>query len=112
MSDRGTSRAELQSAVEAAGNVLAQAFGLGDETRISTDWPIDDGDSVLVGQLAGDSTGTMVLAVNEEVAERLLNDPNVLNTGFANAGPRRRQQLSASSSRSAPSAPATARRPP
>ena len=27
----------------------------------------------------------MVLAVNEEVAERLLNDPNVLNTGFANA---------------------------
>lgn len=85
MSDRGTSRAELQSAVEAAGNVLAQAFGLGDETRITADWPIDDGDSVLVAQLTGDSTGTMVLAVNEEVAERLLNDPNVLNTGFANA---------------------------
>lgn len=85
MSDRGTSRAELQSAVEAAAAVLAEAFGLGDETRITTDWPIDDGDSVLTAQLTGESTGTMVLAVNEEVAERLLNDPNVLNTGFTNA---------------------------
>ncbi len=85
MSDRGTSRAELQSAVEAAAAVLAQAFGLGDETRVTTDWPIDDGDSVLTAQLTGDSTGTMVLAVNEEVAERLLNDPNVLNGGFGSA---------------------------
>lgn len=85
MSDRGTSRAELVSAVEAAAAVLAQAFGLGDEARISTEWPIDEGDSVLRAELTGDSTGTLVLAVNDEVAERLLGNPSVLTEGFSNA---------------------------
>lgn len=85
MSDRGTSRAELTSAVEAAAAVLAQAFGLGDQARVSTDWPIDDGDSVLVAEITGDLGGSMVLAVNEEVAERLLGNAAVLNDGFTNA---------------------------
>ncbi len=85
MSDRGTSRAELVSAVEAAAVVLAQAFGLGDEARVTTEWPIDDGDSVLRAELAGESTGTMVLAVNDEVAERLLGNSAVLTDGFSNA---------------------------
>lgn len=85
MSDRGTSRSELMSAAEAAALVLAQAFGLGDEARITTEWPVDDGDTVLVAEISGDSTGSLVLAVNDEVAERLEADQAVLADGFSRA---------------------------
>ena len=85
MSDRGTSRSELMSAAEAAALVLAQAFGLGDEARITTEWPVDDGDTVLVAEISGESTGSLVLAVNDEVAERLENNSHVLAEGFTKA---------------------------
>ena len=48
MTDTAISRANLIAGVEAAALVLAQKLGLGDETRVSDDWPIDQGDSVLV----------------------------------------------------------------
>jgi flagellar motor switch protein FliN/FliY len=73
------------SAAEAAALVLAQTFGLGDQARISTDWPVDDGDTVLVAQLSGDSTGLLVLAVNDEVAGRLEANRHVLTDGFTKA---------------------------
>jgi len=85
MSDRGTSRSELMSAAEAAALVLAQAFGLGDEARITTEWPVDDGDTVLVAEISGESSGSLVLAVNDEVAERLENNSHVLAEGFTKA---------------------------
>jgi len=73
------------SAAEAAALVLAQVFGLGDEARISTDWPVDDGDTVLHADITGDSTGSLVLAVNDEVAERLEANEHVLSDGFTKA---------------------------
>jgi flagellar motor switch protein FliN/FliY len=73
------------SAAEAAALVMAQAYGLGDEARISTEWPVDQGDAVLRADLSGESTGSLVLAVNDEVADRLLANPAVLNEGFTNA---------------------------
>ena len=77
------------SAAEAAALVLAQAFGLGDEARITTEWPVDEGDTVLVAEISGESSGTLVLAVNDEVAERLENNAHVLAEGFTNALRRR-----------------------
>ncbi len=85
MSDRGTSRSELMTAAEAAALALAQAFGLGDEARIATDWPVDAGDAVLRAEISGETTGSIVLAVNEEVAERLVGNTSVLAEGFTNA---------------------------
>lgn len=85
MSDRGTSRSELMTAAEAAALVIAQVFGLGDEARITTDWPVDDGDTVLRAEISGDSSGFFVLAVNDEVAERLEGNTDVLADGFNKA---------------------------
>jgi len=85
VSERGTSTSELMSGAEAAALVLAQVFGLGEEARISTDWPIDDGDTVLVAEISGDSAGSLVLAVNDEVAERLEANQHVLADGFGKA---------------------------
>jgi flagellar motor switch protein FliN/FliY len=73
------------SAAEAAALVLAQSFGLGDEARITTEWPVDDGDTVLVAPISGDSSGSLVLAVNDEVAERLEGSAHVLAGGFEQA---------------------------
>ena len=85
MTDTAISRANLIAGVEAAALVLAQKLGLGDETRVSDDWPIDQGDSVLRMAFAGDPTSAMVLAVNDEVAERLMGNPSLLTSTFAEA---------------------------
>jgi len=75
----------LLAGIEAAALVLAQKLGLGDETRASDDWPIDEGDAVLNMPFDGDPTSSFVLAVNDEVAERLLANPTLLNATFAEA---------------------------
>lgn len=79
------SRANLIAGVEAAALVLAQKLGLGDETRVSDDWPIDSGDSVLRMAFAGDPTSALVLAVNDDVAERLMSNTALLTSTFAEA---------------------------
>jgi len=85
VTDTAISRAKLIAGVEAAALVLAQKLGLGDETRVSDDWPIDQGDSVLQMPFGGDPTSTLVLAVNDEVAERLMGNPSLINATFAEA---------------------------
>ena len=85
MTDTAIPRAKLIAGVEAAALVLAQKLGLGDETRVSDDWPIDQGDSVLRMAFADDPTSSLVLAVNDEVAERLMGNPTLLNSTFAEA---------------------------
>ena len=85
MTDTAISRASLLAGIEAAALVLAQKLGLGDETRASDDWPIDDGDAVLTMPFAGEQTSSLVLAVNDDVAERLLANPSLLNATFAEA---------------------------
>jgi len=75
----------LLAGIEAAALVLAQKLGLGDETRASDDWPIDEGDAVLNMPFDGDPTSSFVLAVNDEVAERLLANPTLLTATFAEA---------------------------
>jgi len=75
----------LLAGIEAAALVLAQKLGLGDETRASDDWPIDEGDAVLNMPFDGDPTSSFVLAVNDDVAERLLANPTLLNATFAEA---------------------------
>ena len=68
--------------VESAAQAIAEAFGLGAETQLSNQWPIDDGDSVVVLNVTGDTTGMLLLAVNDDVAERLTSDVYRLNNGF------------------------------
>jgi flagellar motor switch protein FliN/FliY len=79
------SRANSIAGIEAAALVLAEKLGLGDETRASDDWPIDEGDAVLSMPFEGDPTSSFVLAVNDDVAERLLANASLLNSTFAEA---------------------------
>lgn len=85
MTDTAIPRASLIAGIEAAALVLAQKLGLGDETRVSDDWPIDEGDAVLAMPFDGDPTSSFVLAVNDDVAERLLANAALLNSTFAEA---------------------------
>ena len=85
MTDTAISRASLIAGIEAAALVLADKLGLGDETRASDDWPIDSGDAVLAMPFEGDPTSSFVLAVNDDVAERLLANPSLLNSTFSEA---------------------------
>jgi flagellar motor switch protein FliN/FliY len=71
--------------IAAGATVIAEAFGLGDSTLPSTDWPVDDGDSVIAIELEGALTGQLLLAVNDEVAGRLNSDPSRLREGFTKA---------------------------
>ncbi|MCB9392764.1 MAG: flagellar motor switch protein FliN [Acidimicrobiaceae bacterium] len=64
---------------------MAQKLGLGDETRVGDDWPIDEGDAVLAMPFEGDPSSSLVLAVNDDVAERLLANGALLNSTFAEA---------------------------
>jgi flagellar motor switch protein FliN/FliY len=75
----------LIAGIEAAALVLAQKLGLGDESRTSDDWPVDDGDAVLGMAFNGDPTSSLVLAVNDDVADRLLGNTSFLNSAFAEA---------------------------
>ncbi|MFN6119171.1 MAG: flagellar motor switch protein FliN [Actinomycetes bacterium] len=85
MTDTAISRASLVAGIEAAALVLAQQLGLGDETRASDDWPIGEGDAVLSMPFAGDPNSSFVLAVNDDVAERLLSNTSLLASTFAAA---------------------------
>jgi flagellar motor switch protein FliN len=76
---------DLIAGVEAAALVLAQRLGLGDQARSADDWPIDDGDAVLQMAIAGDPTSSLVLAVNDEVADQLLANAAVLADAFGAA---------------------------
>lgn len=79
--------AELTSpeTIAAAGARLAEVFGLGDATQPSSDWPIDDGDTVLAVELSGAVAGLLLLAVNDQVGARLGSDPGRLRDGFTQA---------------------------
>lgn len=65
--------------------VFADVFGLGDSCRPLQGWPTDDGDHVLSAEYDGALKGTMLLAVNSQVATRLQADPDRLARGFAEA---------------------------
>jgi flagellar motor switch protein FliN/FliY len=78
-------RNDLIAGVEAAALVLAQRLGLGDQARSTGDWPIDDGDAVLQMAIAGDPASSLVLAVNDEVADQLLGNGAVLADAFGAA---------------------------
>jgi flagellar motor switch protein FliN len=75
----------VNAGLEAAATVLADKLGLGDQARRTDSWPIDSGDSVLRMPFDGDPASSMVLAVNDEVAERLLNDSSLLARAFTDA---------------------------
>jgi flagellar motor switch protein FliN len=93
MTERSTTGPDLIAAAEAAALVLAKAFGLGDEVRSGEEWPIDDGDSVLRAVLGGDSEGELVLAVNDEVADRLMADVTQVAAAFEGARQRLEEAL-------------------
>lgn len=69
-------------AVLAAAEAISHLFGLGDDFVTSNQWPVDDGDAVLAASLTGDVNGTLLLAVNKEVASRLASDQSRLANGF------------------------------
>lgn len=71
--------------IDAGGTRIAEAFGLGDSTQPSADWPVDDGDTVLAAEISGVVDGLLLLAVNDQVAARLSSDASRLRDGFAHA---------------------------
>jgi flagellar motor switch protein FliN len=85
VTDTGNPRTDLIAGVEAAALVLAQRLGLGDQARSADDWPIDDGDAVLQMVIAGAAGSSLVLAVNDEVADQLLANGSVLADAFGAA---------------------------
>lgn len=72
----------LRAAIEAAALVLAEQLGLGDEARSNDDWPIDAADQVLRMVFTGDEVGMLVLAVNDDVADRLQTNQALLDRAF------------------------------
>jgi flagellar motor switch protein FliN/FliY len=85
VTDTGNPRTDLIAGVEAAALVLAQRLGLGTQARSADDWPIDDSDAVLQMVIAGAPGSTLVLAVNDEVADQLLANGSVLADAFGAA---------------------------
>lgn len=69
-------------AVARAARLIAEAFELGNDAQPSNDWPVDAGDSVLAAQVSGGFTGSVLLAVNQEVITRITADPERLNSVF------------------------------
>lgn len=72
-------------ALTAGAEALAAAFGLGEQVATTTEWPVDEGDSVLAATITGDCNGTLFLAVNNDVAARLSTDEDRLRRGFNEA---------------------------
>jgi flagellar motor switch protein FliN/FliY len=52
---------------------IATTLGLGDAARPGASWPAGAGDALLRAPLAGDVVGSIVLAVNADVAQRLVD---------------------------------------
>lgn len=85
MTDANSSRAVMVAGCEAAALVLAQRLVLGDTTREGQGWPIDPNDTVLRMSINEQAGASMILAVNDEVADRLLADPATLSEVFNQA---------------------------
>ncbi len=85
MFDPQNSRAVMVAGCEAAALVLAQRLILGDTTREGQGWPIDPNDTVLRMAINEQPGASMILAVNDEVADRLLADPATLEQVFGEA---------------------------
>lgn len=85
MTDRGATRTQLSDAVLAAADALASTLRLGDETRPGTTWSVGDGDAVIAVSLTGEVTGTLLLAVSNEVAARLPAATDVLTDAITTA---------------------------
>ena len=85
MIDPQSTRAVMVAGCEAAALILAQRLILGDTTREGQGWPIDPNDTVLRMAIAEQPGASMILAVNDEVADRLLADPVTLSQVFSEA---------------------------
>jgi flagellar motor switch protein FliN/FliY len=72
---------EMSAAALGAARALAEAFGLGDEVQALGEWPIEQGDSVIAVRLGPDDL-QLLLAVNDDVADRLSGAPDVLDGGI------------------------------
>ena len=80
-----SNRTLSESALVDAALAVATVFGLGDQAEVTRGWLVDDGDTVLVATVAGDATGQLQLAVNDEVARRLMSDRERLAAGLSQA---------------------------
>jgi flagellar motor switch protein FliN/FliY len=78
-------QASLVSGCQAAALVLAKGLNLGDSTNISSTWPVEPGDTILRMSVADRPGDSLVLAINDEVAERLLSDQAGLTSVFNEA---------------------------
>ena len=75
---------EMSAAALDAARALAEAFGLGDGVQPLDEWPIEQGDSVIAVRLGPDDL-QLLLAVNDDVADRLSAAPDVLDAGIRTA---------------------------
>jgi flagellar motor switch protein FliN/FliY len=76
---------DLSAAVHGAAAALAAAFGLGSEIIPTDEWPVEEGDTVLTVALSGTADGVLHLALNDDVARRLTEAPDVLQQGVRGA---------------------------
>lgn len=75
---------DLDMISDAAG-VVAEAFGLGQQSSPIDEWSIDDGDLVIGARVTGDDPFHVFLAVNATIGERLLHDRDRLAGGLREA---------------------------
>ncbi len=75
---------DLDMISDAAG-VVAEAFGLGQQSSPIDEWSVDDGDLVIGARVAGDDPFYVFLAVNAIIGERLMHDTDRLAGGLRDA---------------------------
>ena len=72
---------DVQAILLAATTALVQRLALGDRVEPGTTWPVGDADHVFSFDVSGPVDATLVVAVNDEAAERLTTDPASLAAG-------------------------------
>lgn len=80
-----TSSQLTETVLTEAATAVAEVFGLGDQAEVGKSWLVDDGDTVIIAEVAGDASGELVLAVNDEVGRRLASDASRLAAGLGRA---------------------------
>ncbi len=75
---------DLDMISEAAG-IVAEAFGLGQQSSPIDEWAVDDGDQIIGAFVDGPDPFHVFLAVNATIGERLLHDHDRLTAGLTEA---------------------------
>ncbi len=75
---------DLDMISEAAG-IVAEAFGLGQQSSPIDEWAVDEGDRIIGAFVEGPDPFHVFLAVNATIGERLMHDQDRLTAGLSEA---------------------------